>query len=76
MAHVSINPELTAQEYERLSLCDALDRIINKGVVIHGEINISVAHVDLISLGVRLILSSVETREQCNAPNEEIQDAF
>lgn len=76
MAHVNINPKLTAQEYERLSLCDALDRIINKGVVLHGEITISVANVDLISLGVRLILSSVETREQWTAPNKEIQDAF
>ncbi|WP_157035315.1 gas vesicle protein [Psychromonas ingrahamii] len=72
MANVSINPELTAQECEKISLCDALDRIINKGVVIHGEITISVANVDLISLGVRLILSNVETREQSNTPKEEV----
>ena len=72
MANVSINPELTAQEQEKISLCDALDRIINKGVMLHGEITISVANVDLISLGVRLILSNVENREQSNTSNEEV----
>ena len=44
-----------------LSLCDALDRVLNKGVVVTGDILISVAGVDLLYVGVRLLLSSIET---------------
>lgn len=46
---------------EHISLCEALDRVLNKGVVIRGDITISVADVDLIYLGLNLVLSSVET---------------
>jgi gas vesicle structural protein len=38
---------------EKTSLCDALDRLLTKGVVIHGEITISVAGVDLLYVGLR-----------------------
>lgn len=46
---------------ENVSLCEALDRILNKGAVIGGEVTISVANIDLIYLGLQLILTSVET---------------
>ncbi|OGG57291.1 MAG: GvpA family gas vesicle protein, partial [Candidatus Handelsmanbacteria bacterium RIFCSPLOWO2_12_FULL_64_10] len=46
---------------EHISLCEALDRVLNKGVVIRGDITISVAEVDLIYMGLNLIISSVET---------------
>jgi hypothetical protein len=36
---------------EHISLCETLDRVLNKGVVIHGDLTISVANVDLIYLG-------------------------
>ena len=49
---------------EHTSLCDVLDRVLNKGVVVQGDIVISVADVDLIYLGVRLLLTSVETARQ------------
>lgn len=49
------------EDEERISLCELLDRVLNKGVVIHGDIIISVADVDLIYLGLRLLLTSVET---------------
>ncbi len=48
-------------ETERVSLCETLDRVLNKGVVVVGEVFISVAGVDLIYLGVNLVLTSVET---------------
>ncbi|NMH66454.1 gas vesicle protein [Shewanella salipaludis] len=73
MADVKQPPPLTAQEFERLSLCDALDRILNKGVVIHGEITLSVANIDLLYLGLRLVLTSVETKEQWHTQNKEQQ---
>ena len=46
-----------------ITLLEVLDRVLDKGVVIAGDITISVADVDLIYLGLRLLLSSVETFE-------------
>ena len=48
-------------EEEHISLCETLDRVLNKGVVVAGEIVISVADVDLVYLGLHLVLTSVET---------------
>jgi gas vesicle structural protein len=47
-----------------ITLLEILDRALNKGVVISGDIVISVADVDLIYLGLKVLLSSVETMEQ------------
>jgi hypothetical protein len=46
---------------ERVSLCETLDRVLNKGAVVAGEVTISVADVDLIYLGLQLMISSVDT---------------
>ena len=48
-------------ENEKVTLCEAIDRILNKGAVIVGEATISVADVDLIYLALQVVLSSVET---------------
>lgn len=48
-------------ELEHLSLCEALDRVLNKGAVVVGEVKISVANVELIYLGLQLVLSSVDS---------------
>lgn len=47
-----------------VSLCETLDRILNKGVAIAGEVVISVADIDLIYLNLQLMLSSVETAQR------------
>jgi hypothetical protein len=46
-----------------VTLLEVLDRVLDKGVIIAGDIVISVADVDLIYLGLRVLLSSVETME-------------
>ncbi|HKN33069.1 MAG TPA: gas vesicle protein [Terriglobales bacterium] len=46
------------------SLLDVLDHVLNKGVIIHGNLIISLAGVDLIYLGLDAILTSVETALQ------------
>jgi len=56
-------PMNEAVRKRELTLLEVLDRALDKGVVISGDITISVADVDLIYLGLRLILSSVETME-------------
>ena len=57
-------------DQERISLCEILDRVLTKGVVVVGEVVISVANIDLIYLGLHLVLTSVETarRAQAAAP--------
>ena len=49
------------EENKRVSICEVLDRVLNKGVVVAGEITISVAGVDLLYLGLHLVLTSIET---------------
>jgi len=46
------------------TLLEVLDRALNKGVVISGDIVISIADVDLIYLGLKVLASSVETMEK------------
>lgn len=46
---------------EHVSLCEALDRVLNKGAVIVAEVMISVADIDLIYLSLQAIICSVET---------------
>jgi len=49
---------------KEVTLLEVLDRVLNKGVVVSGDIVISVADIDLIYLGLKVLLSSVETMEQ------------
>ena len=51
----------------RVSLCETLDRVLNKGAVVVGDIVISVADVDLLYIGVNLVVASVETIRQGKA---------
>jgi hypothetical protein len=48
-------------DLEELSLLETIDHVLNHGMVISGEIVISVANVDLIYLGLNLLLGSVDT---------------
>ncbi len=54
-------PEASLPESKDVSLCEALDRILNKGAVLFGEVMISVADIDLVYLGLQVILASMET---------------
>ena len=49
---------------KQVTLLDLLDRILDKGVLLGGDITISVADVDLIYVGLKVLLSSVETVER------------
>lgn len=53
---------------EQISLCEVLDRVLNKGVVVAGDVVISVADVDLIYLGLQVVLTSVETANRLGLP--------
>ena len=42
-------------------LCEVLDRVLHKGVVMRAEVVITVADIDLLYLDARLFLSSIDT---------------
>jgi hypothetical protein len=48
-------------EDDDLSLFELLDHVLSKGIVIAGEITISVADVDLLYLGVNVLAGSVDS---------------
>ncbi|MBL7201519.1 MAG: gas vesicle protein [Anaerolineae bacterium] len=52
--------QLAAREKE-VALLDLVDRLLDKGVILWGDITISVADIDLIYLGLKVMLTSVET---------------
>lgn len=45
----------------KVTLVETLDRLLNQGVVVAGDVTLSVADVDLIHVGLRLLLCSVES---------------
>lgn len=49
-----------ALRLQEATLLDLLDRVIDQGVVLAGDITLSVAGVDLIYLGLRVLLAPVE----------------
>lgn len=48
-------------ENQQVSLCEALDRILNKGAVVVADVTISVANIDLVYLSLQALVASVET---------------
>ena len=68
--HAPALAELARHDAESVCLCEVLDRVLNKGVVVAGDATISVADIDLIYLGLQLVLTSIETARQgfCRAP--------
>jgi hypothetical protein len=55
--------QLVAREKE-VTLLDLLDRILNKGVILYGDVTLSVADVDLVYLSLKVLLTSVETADK------------
>ena len=48
-----------------VTLSEVLDRVLNKGVVVTGEVVISVAGIDLVYLGLNVVLTSIQTAREC-----------
>ena len=59
--------EQSALRVKQVTLLDLLDRILDKGVVLYGDVTISVADVDLVHLGLKVLLSSTETANRMRA---------
>jgi hypothetical protein len=50
--------------YEPTNLADVLDRILDKGLVIAGDISISLAQVELITIKIRLLIASADKAKE------------
>lgn len=46
------------------NLVDILDRVLDKGLVIAGDVRISLANVELLTIRIRLLICSVDKAEQ------------
>jgi hypothetical protein len=54
----------TTSLQQQVTLIELVDRVLNKGVVLSGDITLSVADVDLVYVGLRVLLASVATLDQ------------
>ena len=61
--------------HKDVTLLELLDRVLDKGVVVAGDLTISVADIDLVYLGLRLMLCSIETMEHMRRPSRELAAA-
>ena len=52
---------MTLATDREIALVDLLDRLLAGGVVITGEVTISLADVDLVHVSLRVLISSVQT---------------
>jgi gas vesicle structural protein len=52
---------------EQVTLVELVDRVLNAGVVISGDITLSVAGVDLVYVGLRVLLASAGTLDRLAA---------
>ncbi|MBI5242779.1 MAG: gas vesicle protein K [Elusimicrobia bacterium] len=59
-------------ESKDVTLLEILDRVMDKGVVTSGDVVISVADVDLVYVGLRALVSSVETMERLRGAPVEV----
>jgi hypothetical protein len=55
---------MTALATEDITLVDLVDRVLNKGVVLTGDVTLSVADVDLVYVGLRVLLASAGTLDR------------
>jgi gas vesicle structural protein len=61
-------------EAKDVTLLELLDRVVDHGVILVGDITISVADVELIYLGLRVMLASIERAEELRARHEVVGD--
>ena len=52
---------------KEVTLLELVDRLLDKGVVLSGDITLSVADVDLVYLGLRVLLSSVDAADRARS---------
>jgi hypothetical protein len=62
--------ERPAIRAERIALVDLLDRVLAGGVVVSGEVVLSIADVDMVRISLRALVTSVSTLARTGADPE------
>ena len=60
-AHLSHQPPIGSRD---VTLLELLDRLVDNGVVLHGDITLAVADIDLVHVSLRALISSVGTLQE------------
>jgi hypothetical protein len=55
---------LTEGHPRATGLVDVLDRVLDKGLVVAGDIKVSLAEVELLTIRIRLLICSIDKAEQ------------
>ncbi len=58
------NESIQVGQARASGLVDVLDRVLDKGLVIAGDIKISIAEVELLTVRIRLMVCSIDKAEQ------------
>src|SRR6195256_307238 len=56
--------ELQLGRHQASGLVDVLDRVLDKGLVIAGDIKVSLAEVELLTIRIRLIVCSIDKAQE------------
>jgi hypothetical protein len=71
-AHHSGEAHVTRLPRERIALVDLLDRVLAGGVVVTGEVTLSVADVDMVTISLRALVTSVSALAESGADVREL----
>jgi hypothetical protein len=61
---MTVERRVSALPRETTTLADLLDRVLDKGLVVAGDISISLANVELLTIRIRLLVCSIDKAEQ------------
>jgi hypothetical protein len=64
MSELRPSPRTAAAGPSDVTLLELLDRLLDKGVVLHGDVTLAVADIDLVYIGLRAVVSSVSTLQE------------
>jgi hypothetical protein len=56
--------DLTGNQSRSTGLVDVLDRVLDKGLVVAGDIKVSLAEVELLTIRIRLMICSIDKAEE------------
>src|ERR1700704_4791912 len=57
-------PTPLSEGHRSSGLVDVLDRVLDKGLVVAGDIKVSLAEVELLTIRIRLLICSIDKAEQ------------
>src|SRR4029077_20964782 len=57
-------PTSLTEGHRSAGLVDVLDRVLDKGLVVAGDIKVSLAEVELLTIRIRLLVCSIDKAEQ------------